>query len=472
MENNTDAIKLFFNAIADKRDTWKKKGAYYHYMLEKFFQFTVPKHKRVIEIGCGTGDLLHSLKPSYGVGVDIAESMLTQARKKYKQIHFIEGDVQNLPINESFDYVIASDLVGNLQDVQSAFAQLRKVSNEKTRIILTYYNYLWEPFIHIAEKIGLKMPQPVQNWLSKNDIENLLHLADIEVVKSGMFLLLPVSVPFLSDIFNRYIAKFPFISHLCLVQYTIARIKPNYFSDREYSVSVIIPARNEKGNIEQAVIRTPLLGSSTEIIFVEGHSRDGTYEEIKRVAHKYRDIKTIRYFKSNTKGKGNAVRIGFEKATGDVLIILDADLTVSPEDLTKFYHCVRVGKSELAIGSRLIYPMEKQAMRYLNILANKFFGIAFTILLGQPIKDTLCGTKALLKTDYQAIASNRAYFGDFDPYGDFDLIFGASKLNFTITEIPIRYKDRVYGSSNIDRFTHGLLLLRMTFIAALKLKFV
>lgn len=469
---NTNSLRTFYNSVANARDFWKKKSAFYHEELARFYKFTISKNKKVIEIGCGTGDLLASLKPSYGVGIDIAEKMLNQAVKKYPKLHFMRGDAQNLPISETFDYVVASDLVGNLNDVQTAFSQFRKVSDEKTRIIITYYNYLWELPLTLAEKIGLKMPQPKQNWLSRNDIESLLNLADLEVIKSGAFLLFPLKIPILSDLFNRFMAKFPLISHLCLVQYTIARLKPNYYSDKEYSVSVVIPARNEKGNIEQAVIRTPKLGSSTELIFVEGHSTDGTYEEIKRVAKKYRNTKSIHYFKSPIKGKGNAVRIGFAKAKGNALIILDADMTVPPEDLTKFYHCLRAGKGDLVIGSRLIYPLENEAMRFLNILGNKFFSMVFTILLDQPIKDTLCGTKALLRDDYEKITANRQYFGNFDPYGDFDLIFGASKLNLKITEIPIRYKERTYGRSNISRFIHGLLLLRMTLIASYKLKFI
>ena len=471
-DKRIDYIRKYYNSIAPERLKWKKRGSYYHESLTKFYRFSIPENKRVLEIGCGTGDLLASVHPSYGVGIDISEEMLKLAKRKYKRLRFIVGDAQHLPIQETFDYVIASDLIGNLTDIQKAFEELRKVSNDRTRIIITYYNYLWEPIVGFAEKFGFKMPKPPQNWLGKIDVYNILHLANLDVVKTGNVLLLPINIPIVSDLVNRFIAKLPVVSYFCLVQYTIARITPNVYSGQEYSVSVIIPARNEKGNIEDAVNRIPKLGTSTEIIFVEGHSRDGTYKEVQHVAQKYRNKKTIRYFKSSLEGKGYAVRLGFAKATGDILIILDADLTVPPAELPKFYHAVRLRKGELIIGTRLVYPMEREAMRFLNILGNKFFSVAFTFLLGQPIKDTLCGTKALFKKDYQGIASSRLYFGDFDPYGDYDLIFGASKKNYKITEIPIRYKARTYGSSNIDRFRHGLLLLKMTIVAALKLKFI
>jgi glycosyltransferase involved in cell wall biosynthesis len=239
----------------------------------------------------------------------------------------------------------------------------------------------------------------------------------------------------------------------------------------EVTCSVIVPCRNEKGNIEQAVRRIPDMGKHTEIIFVEGHSEDGTLDECRRVRDKYsqRDISVL---VQNEKGKGDAVRAGFAHAKNDILMILDADLTVAPEDLPKFFEAIVHGKGEFINGSRLAYQMEKEAMRFLNLLGNKFFSNAFTYLLEQRIRDTLCGTKVLWKEDYNRIITGREYFGDFDPFGDFDLLFGAAKLNLKIVEIPIRYRERTYGSTQISRFKHGLLLLKMTFFALKKIKFI
>jgi glycosyltransferase involved in cell wall biosynthesis len=236
-------------------------------------------------------------------------------------------------------------------------------------------------------------------------------------------------------------------------------------------VSVVIPARNEAGNIEAAVLRTPNMGAGTELIFVEGHSKDNTWEEIERVAAKYPDrrIKTLR---QAGRGKGDAVRAGFAVAEGDLFMILDADLTVPPEEMVKFYDAVVSGRTEFANGSRLVYPMEKAAMQFLNMMANKIFGILFSHILGQHMKDTLCGTKVLRRGDYERIAANRGYFGEFDPFGDFDLLFGAARLNLQIVDIPVRYRDRSYGTTNIQRWSHGWLLLRMVIFAARKIKFV
>ena len=256
---------------------------------------------------------------------------------------------------------------------------------------------------------------------------------------------------------------------LCLAIFITARLAGKSLSEK--TVSVVIPARNEAGTIEEAVLRTPEMGLRTEIVFVEGNSKDNTWEEIQRVQKAYPD-RNIQTLKQTGKGKGNAVRDGFAAAKGDILMILDADLTVPPEDLPKFYHAIVRGHADFANGVRLVYPMREGAMQFLNMCANKTFSLIFTFLLGQPTKDTLCGTKVLSREHYQKIIQNRSYFGEFDPFGDFDLLFGADKLNLKICDIPIRYQERTYGTTNIQRWRHGLLLLKMVVFAAKKLKFI
>jgi glycosyltransferase involved in cell wall biosynthesis len=287
-------------------------------------------------------------------------------------------------------------------------------------------------------------------------------------------MILPVYIPLVSELFNNILAKLPFIRLFSINNFTFA--KPIDRSEqilevKDYSVSVIIPARNESGNIENAIRRIPQMGSHTEIIFVEGNSKDDTWERIVEVQKKYLDAKDIKITQCNTPGKSFAVRKGFEMAAGDILMILDADLTVQPEDLPKFYDIIASGKADFVNGSRLVYQMDKNAMGTINLFGNKFFSIAFTWLLDQRFKDTLCGTKVIFKKDYQRLAENRKFFGEFDPFGDFDLLFGAHKLNLCIVELPIHYKERTYGSTNISRFKHGLILLKMCFFAARKIKF-
>ena len=356
-----------------------------------------------------------------------------------------------------------------LPDVQAVLERLQRQSYQHTRTVLNVFNHLWRPVVSTAQKLTGRSSALPENWLSAWDIENLLHLAGWEVVKRDSRILWPFKTPLLERLFNRWLA--PILKHLCLTVFVVARPKPLPSLYRNYTCTVVIPARNESGNIEEAVRRTPEIGMGTEIIFVEGHSKDDTWEEIQRVAAKYpdRNIKTI---KQTTKGKGGAVREAFAQATGDILFILDADLTVPPEDLVKFYHVICTGTADFVNGVRLVYPMENQAMRFLNMVANKFFSVAFSWLLGQPIKDTLCGTKVLFRSQYEQIARNRSYFGDFDPFGDFDLLFGAAKLNLRMLDLPIRYRARTYGETNISRWRHGWLLLRMVRFAAVRLKFV
>jgi SAM-dependent methyltransferase len=478
--SHTARLKAYFEANAYRRDHWKRRNPYYYREMEKFYRFAIPGGGRVLEIGCGTGDLLNAVAPGWGVGVDFSESMLSIARSKYPYLEFKKMDAHQLTLEESFDAIILSDLIGDLEDVLTVFLQLHKVSIPETRIIISYYNYLWEPVLKFGERLHLKTKQSLQNWLPMADVTNLLELSGFEAVKRGTRLLFPLNVPLLSWILNKLIAPLPLLRHLCLVEYIVARPSPCRSgashipmegSNARWSSTVVIPCRNEVGNIEAAVARIPTLGRHTEIIFVDGNSTDGTVEKIHEVIRRHegeKDIKLIPQGKG--KGKGDAVRKGFAAASGDVLIILDADLTVLPEDLPKFFEPLASGKAELVNGSRLVYPMEKQAMRFLNLLGNKFFSMVFTWTLGQRIRDTLCGTKALFKDTYEKIAANRSFFGEFDPFGDFDLLFGAAKLNLKIVEVPVRYHERSYGTTKISRFRHGLLLLRMAALAFRKFK--
>jgi SAM-dependent methyltransferase len=429
----------------------------------------------VLEVGCGTGDLLAAVKPAFGVGIDFSEKMIEIAAMQYPGLHFRQCDIEEVSyiadIEQSyqvFDYIILSDLLHVLWDVQKTLGNLRKFCHPSTRIIISNFNFLWEPVLKLGELMGLKQKSAHSNWLSYHDIVNLLEIEGFQVLYHSQKILLPKYIPFLNLIFNKILVNLPLIKHLGLVTMITAGIEIK--ARKEYAVSIVIPARNEKGNIADAITRTPFFGLSQEFIIVEGHSSDGTYEEILRVCSDNPD-KQIKVLKQEGKGKGDAVRAGFEASTGDVLMILDADLTTPPEDLPKFYQAIADGRGEFINGCRLVYPMEKDAMRFLNLLGNKFFSLFFTFLLGQRLKDTLCGTKVLLKKDYEKIKTNRPYFGAFDPFGDFDLLFGAAKLNLKIVEILVRYKERQYGSTQISRFRHGFLLLRMSLFAAVKLKF-
>ncbi len=461
----------YWDEFAVSLDQWQTWRAYYQKRLTEIYAFLIPPGMRVLEIGCGQGDLLAALKPAHGVGVDLSAKMIERARERYPQLRFVCRDAHALDLGEKFDFIICADLVNELWDVQHVFEQAARHAEPYTRIIVNAYSRLWEAPRRAAEALHLARTQLPQNWLTADDIANLLYLADFEVIRASQEILWPLRTPGLNSIANKYIVKVWPFSWLGITNLLIARPRPKPQADSNPIVSVIVAARNEEGNIRQIFDRVPEMGGGTELIFVEGNSTDDTYGAVEREIAR-RPGARVKLFKQPGKGKGDAVRTGFQEATGKLLMILDADLTVPPEDLPRFYETWRSGKADFVNGVRLVYPMEERAMRFFNFLGNKFFSLAFSWLLSQTIKDTLCGTKVLSKRDYDVIAANRSYFGDFDPFGDFDLIFGAAKYNLKIVDLPVRYGERTYGETNIQRWTHGWLLLRMVALAMRRIKFV
>ncbi|MDJ0668364.1 MAG: glycosyltransferase [Desulfobacterales bacterium] len=473
-QRRKEEIRRHADRMALERDQWIHKNIYYYENDYTYMRFSVPPGLKILEVGCGTGNLLAQLNPRVGVGIDISTKMIEIAQKKFPDYHFECGDAENpdfmAQLPGPFDVIIMSDTIGALSDCQTALQNLHPLCTPDTRLVISYYSRLWEPILKLAEVAGAKMTQPEQNWLSTDDICNLLRISQFEIIKSEWRQLLPKRLGGAGTFVNRYLAPWPIINRFCLRSYVIARISPHLSRHpRPKSATVLIPCRNERGNIVSAIERIPAFCEQIEILFVEGGSSDETLTEIKAAIASYPD-KSIRVLEQEGKGKGDAVRKGFSEARGEVLMILDADLTMPPEDLPKYFEVLASGQGEFINGSRLVYPMENDAMRFLNYLANAMFSWLFTWILSQRFTDTLCGTKVLYRRDYRLISDNRSYFGDYDPFGDFDLIFGAVKLNKKVVEIPIRYAERVYGSTQISRFRHGWLLLKMVIRAFKKFK--
>lgn len=460
------------NRFAESRAGWREKAAFFHDEDERYLRFLIPPGSRVLEIGCGIGDTLAALKPSYGVGIDFSPAQVDIARRRHPGLRFVEGDAEDSAtfsgVEGPFDFILVLDTIGSLDDCQKFIAQLHPLCARETRLVIGYFSHLWYPLLKLAEALGLRMPQPDQNVLSPGDLRNLASLADFDPVKSEQRMLSPLSLLGIGRFANRFISVLPGIRALSLRHYLVAR-SLRCADDGVASVTVVIPARNERGNIEPAVRRIAQFCDDIEIIFIEGHSKDGTFEEMERVRQAFpgKDIKTMR---QPGKGKADAVFTAFDAARGDVLMILDADLTMPPEQLDKFHDALRSGKGEFINGSRLVYPMDEGAMRFLNLIANKVFSYLFSWLLNQRYTDTLCGTKVLRRSDYRRLKAGKAYFGDFDPFGDFDLIFGAAKLNLKTIDLPIRYAARSYGETQISRFSHGWMLLKMVVFAFFKIK--
>ncbi|MDB6007478.1 MAG: arnC 3 [Prosthecobacter sp.] len=458
-------LAAFYNDPALKQG-WAAQA--YHEMLARYYNLQIPPTASVLEIGCGDARLLERLHGQKRVGVDLSERQIQQARERMPQGEFHVQAGECLSLDQQFDVIIISETINHAADVQLIFERLHHVSHPGTRLIVNFFNNLWRPLSALAALTGMRTQQPETNWLSHEDVKNLLALSGWEEVGSSTRILWPFRALGLEVLLNRWLA--PLLRPFCLAIFSSARPLPPV-ALKPLTVSVIIPARNEAGNIEAAVSRTPIMGAGTEIIFVEGHSTDNTWDEIQRVTQAHPG-KRITCLQQSGKGKGDAVRAGFAAATGDIVMILDADLTVQPEELPKFYAAIASGRAEFANGVRLVYPMQQEAMQFLNLCANKAFGMIFSWLLGQPVKDTLCGSKVMLRQNYERLAAGRAYFGEFDPFGDFDVLFGAEKLGLRIMDVPINYGDRTYGSTNIHRWSHGWLLLRMVCFAARKLKFV
>lgn len=466
----TEARRRHWDAVALRSDRHPGLGGYYHRRLAEVYRHLVVPGLRVLEVGCGRGDLLAAVAPRGGVGVDISGEMIARARLRHPDLEFVQADALDMDLQGPFDVVILSDLVNEVWDVQRVLEQVRRQCAPHGRVILNVYSRLWELPLAAAERLGLARPKLQQNWLTVPDLANLLYMAGFETIRSWREVLWPLRTPVVDGVCNRFLVKTWPLCHLALTNMVQAR-PVGAACAAEPRVSVIVPARNEQGNIARIFETVPEMGGGTELVFVEGHSRDETWEEIRRQAAE-RPGRRYVALRQQGEGKGDAVRAGFAAASGDVLMILDADLTVVPADLPRFYDALVSGRGDFINGVRLVYPMEKEAMRFLNLLGNKFFSGAFSWLLGQPVKDTLCGTKVLWASDYERIAANRRVFGDFDPFGDFDLLFGAARQGLKIVDMPVRYRERTYGTTNIRRWKHGWLLLRMVAFASRRLKFV
>jgi SAM-dependent methyltransferase len=451
----------------------RRNRAYYE-DLNRLHQLLVAPGLRVLEIGCGLGDLLAATHPGHGVGIERDPAIAAAARAAHPHLRIVCAEAATIDpaaIGESapFDVILLANTLNTLEDVQGVLERLAAFCHDRTRLVVSFHNWLWQPLLKAAETLGLRQPQPPESWLTPRDVQNLLDLAGWEVLKQGHRCLLPRRIPLLAPLANRWLSQLPVLEQFGLTHWLVAR--PATPAQRRPSVSVVIPARNEAGNIAAAIDRMPLLGSATEVLFVEGHSSDDTWAEIERVCGSYSGPLRLRALRQSGRGKADAVWLGFDQAEGDVLMILDADLTVRPEDLPRFYKALAEGRGEFVNGCRLVYPRTSAAMPPLNTAANRFFAAAFSWLLRQRLKDTLCGTKVIWKADYERLKAGRAYFGDFDPFGDFDLLFGAAKLNLKIVEVPVRYQERSYGSSNIAHVKEGLILARMCLYAAQKLRF-
>jgi SAM-dependent methyltransferase len=475
LEQRRQRTRNHLAQIAPRREIWINRNRYYYELLSRLLRFLVEPGKKVLSVRCGTGNLLAVVRPSTGKGVEICDEMAAIAQQRNPCFEFAVAFPdkhefqQAFKPDEKFDYILFND-IGDTVDLLQALRNLKPLCQRRTRVLIITYNHLWEPFVTFAEWVGMKVPRTEQNWLSTPDIANLLKLAGFEALETRRIVILPKYVPLVSAFLNRFCARLPLLKRLCMTQVVVGRLVPPPVSKEELSVSVIVPCKDEKGNVEDAAQRIPQLGRRTEIIFCDDQSSDRTAEEVLRVQSLYPE-KNIRLEHGPGVCKSRNVWTGFDVATGDILMILDADLTTIPEELPYFVDVIASGQAEFINGSRLVYPVPKGAMTTANMLGNKFFSVAFTYLLGQRVKDTLCGTKVLWRSDWERMKPMLGSWGVEDRWGDYELLFGAAKLNLRILDMPVHYQERIYGSTKMTRvFRNGFVMLKMCWHGFLKLK--
>lgn len=452
MDEFVEIQSAHFDKIADKVDRFQAKNRYFHLLFRKFILGIVPEGKTVIEIGCGIGHLLNLIKPGVGVGIDISDRMIQLAKKKYPHLEFIRADFKEFSINKQFDFFILFHSVDYFEDVGVYLEKIKLLCNSFSRIIITNFNPLWSSLIRLSAQLGWKTPMPPNyNFITLRDLENFLELHGFEITAQGFRIFLPFKIPLVSGILNTIIPRLPLLRHFCLIQYSVARPKQSS-SLPQYSCSVVIPCYNEAENILTCIQRIPMMGTSTEIIVVDDGSTDGTADVVRRISKMNHNVYLITH--TSNRGKGQAVKTGFDKARGDILMIIDADMTVPPEELPKFFRALQEGHAEFINGTRMVYPMENQAMKLLNFIGNKWFGILLSLIMEQRNTDVLCGTKAFFKKDYPAFNMKG------EAWGDFELLFSASRLKLKMAEVPIHYKERKAGQSKMHALRHGWQLLQ------------
>lgn len=461
-------IKSKNDSLAEKRSSWINANPYYYRQLIKSLKFIIEEDSKVLHVRCSTGYILNALKPKTGIGIDDSSLQIAEAAKKFPHLTFLNQATEDISCNEKFDYILITS-IEDIVDIKSVLDSLQKCCHPHTRIVIVNYNFLWNPLVKLAEFFKMKIPQKLHNWISVDDINNMLTLSGYEKIINRKIILFPFFIPILSYLWNRFFARLPFFRHFTLLRISIARPVSVYHENP--SVSIIIPCKNEAGNVEDAVKRIPMMGSHTEIIFCDDKSTDGTAEKVRELIKTYpeKDIKLV-----NGPGicKSENVWTGFDAASGKMLMILDADLTVLPEELPYFYDALTKNHGEFINGSRLVYPRHDKAMRLFNVIGNKFFSMFFSYILDTSIKDTLCGTKVLWKEDYERIKKLRGSWGLQDRWGDYELIFGAAKCNLKLIDLPVHYYERTYGETKMNnRLKNGWIMLKMSWHALFKIKF-
>ena len=442
-----EVIKEYFEHVAPDWEHWQKRNSFYHATISNLIAGMIPPSSRVLELGCGLGDLLASLNPSSGIGLNVAQGLTDRASQKHPRLEFHTSDVDSAGLPRSFEpqYIVMTNMLDYVHDIWDVMGSLKPAVHEHTLLIITTNNPLWAPLLRLASNLKLRFPESPRNFITNRDICSVLHLQGFDIVEEGLTLPVPKRIPVLGDLINAIVPEVPVLRFVSSLQYIAARPR---IPRPPLSCSVVIPCHNEADNIQECLRRVPNIGTRTEIVVVDDGSTDDTCQRVKEVMAADSRVRLIVLEKNQ--GKASAVRAGFEAAEGDVLMILDADMAVTPEELPKFLTPLQDGTADLVNGTRLIYPMHGKAMKVANFLGNKGFCFLASKVIRQRVSDTLCGTKAFLKRDFV-----RMPISGTEHWGDFDLLFGAARLKLRILEIPVHYTERRAGKSKMRAMIEG-----------------
>ncbi len=441
-------------------DRWRRRNPFYHQRKIEYLQFVVPPGESVLVLGCEDGALIDALRPSRGVGVDVSPSAAALGRKRYPKYEFVTSADYDIDTDERFAYVILNDMAGYVDDLFALLTALRRHTSLTSRLVIVQHNYLWRPVLRCAAALRLKRPERIRNWLSVGDLRVFLEATGFEPIDVRPKLFCPKRWLGVGPAINWVAGLMPFVGRLASTEILVARPGDRTTDAARKTASIVLTTRDEHANIEPMVQSIPEVGAHTEILFVEGHSTDGTREEIERVICAYPE-RNIRLLVQDGIGQGDAIRKGFDQATGDVIILLEADRTSPPEDVLKVFEVVASGRAEYVNGSRFVYPRQPGSMPVLNVIGNALFAVWFTWFLGQRTSDVLCGIKAIDRVQFRRLLRNWGFLGLHDPFGDFELAFGAARLGLKISEVPTRYACRQYGVPKTRPLRHGWMLLRM-----------
>jgi 2-polyprenyl-3-methyl-5-hydroxy-6-metoxy-1,4-benzoquinol methylase/Ni2+-binding GTPase involved in maturation of urease and hydrogenase len=450
-----EEIRRHFDGIAPVYDRYRDQNRYYNDYLTRWCRAMLPPGGRVLDVGCGWGNVLAAVDPDEGLGIDISPAMIEQAKRVHEgtRLRFERSAIEDFAPKETFDAAICVNTLEYTYDVGVVLDKIHASLRDNGRLLTTTANPLWSPIFHAASKLGLRIPESQRLFITLADLTNMLALHGFEVVYEEMALPLPKWIPLLSGLVNWTLPRIPVARMASSMHVVVARKVPP--ARRDYSVSIVIPCHNEIGNVDRCIKETKKLGSKTELIFVDDGSTDGTAAAIKPELNKDVEVKVLSY--TPNRGKGAAVKAGFDMAQGDILLIVDADLTTHPEELPAVIEAMATGRAEFVNGTRFVYPMEGRAMKWLNYIGNRMFTLLVSLIMERRISDTLCGTKAMFRSNYKHMTMGR------DPWGDYDFLFGAAQQRLVLRELPVHYRERTAGVSKMKSLRHTINLLRMCF---------